>query len=193
MSLGPIPTTAARPSRSGVAEWLTPARGWWLGIALLAVALIYKTFFLQSLWALGGQELLSSAAVYFLSSLVGVAVPLGASFVVASVLAARIRRIGFSSPTAVTIARADEPRLPPRLSPRLAVLVGTAMIVIALIDESLMLVQYLPQQPSIERDIAHLLTPLIAFLLPIGVALIPAGWLLGQLDNRIARRPGKQL
>jgi hypothetical protein len=72
-----------------------------------------------------------------------------------------------------------------------AVLVGTAMIVVALIDESLMLVQYLPQQPSIERDIAHLLTPFLAVLLPTGVALIPAGWLLAQLDNRIARRPGK--
>ena len=187
MALGPIQSTATRSPRSGFAERLTPTRAWWLGLALLAFAMLYNLLFFQVFWMLGGQDLASSAGVVLLGNLAGVAVPLGASFVVASVIAARIRRIPFSSPTAMTIAPAEEPRFPPKPSPRLAVWVGTAMIVVGLINQSFMLVQYLPQQPSIERDIALFVAPFLNYLVPLGTVLIPAAWLLGLLDNRIAR------
>jgi hypothetical protein len=187
MAHDPTHSSTESPETSRVAEWLTPARGWWLGVALLAFALIYSALLLPAIWTIGGPELGVSLSVSILDTLVGIAVPLGASFLVASLVAATIRRFTFSGPAIADPASVNDSRLPPRLSPRRAVLLGVGMIAVGLLDRWLTFAQFVPQQPSIERDIASFLVPFVSLLLPIGVPLIAAGWLLGLLHNRAAR------
>ncbi|GGE90455.1 hypothetical protein [Mycetocola zhadangensis] len=149
----------------------------WLGIVLLVLGTVGANALITGSIALGGQELASSWPIWTLNSVLSLMVPLGAGFVVASIVARAIGEKRFSRQAEST----DESRLPPRLSPRFAVLLGTGLIAIAIVDQNLLFFQYIPDRPGVEQDVLRILAPLLGVLSPVGAALIPGGWLLARV------------
>ncbi|MBG6237863.1 hypothetical protein IWX78_000818 [Mycetocola sp. CAN_C7] len=170
--------------------WLTPRRGFWLGVILAAIGMLGSTVFLTAAFALGGQELASNDAVWTLQIAFGVLVPLGAAFLVASLVAGRIASIGKATGQRANDADGTSSATR-RVSAGAAVAVGCALLVGGLILESpfVQLYQSSGQPPSVETDFLLVVTTLTGLMLPIGVVLVPAGWLLALLD-RIPTVPG---
>lgn len=170
--------------------WLTPRRGWWLGAVLALIGLLVSNLIITVTFALGGQELASSLPVWIVITLGGIAVPLGAAFLVASIVAGQIHRVRATVGAEAT-ASADEPRLPPRLRPRVAIVLGIVFLVVGVALDASM---WQPPQTTgeftpIENDLFSILWFLSALLTPIGVVLIPGGWLLGMLEDGTAPVP----
>lgn len=170
--------------------WLTPRRGWWLGAVLTLVGLLIGNLLVTATFALGGQELASSVFVWVVIALGGIALPLGAAFLVASIVAGQIHRSrAHVAPEGA--ASADEPRLPPRLSSRAALVLGIVFLVAGVTLDASM---WQPPQTTgeftpVENDVLSILWFLSALLTPIGVVLLPGGWLLGILEDRTSVAP----
>ncbi|WP_146188115.1 hypothetical protein [Mycetocola zhujimingii] len=174
-------TMRHRPRR-GIADWLDPGRAFWLGIVLILVG-VYGS------WALtvaggsqGGQELWVSWPVMSLLALLGSSVALGAGFLVAAVVAR-----GVPAPAHVSLGteegtrdERDESRIPPRLSPRVSVLLGLVLILIGVVNQNVYFIQFVPDNPGVERDILSVVLLLVPALPAIGCALVPGGWLLAR-------------
>lgn len=173
--------------------WLTPRRGWWLGAVLALIGLLTGNLVVTAAFALGGQELASSLLVWVVITLGGIALPLGAAFLVASIVAGQIHRVR-AHVAAEAAASADEPRLPPRLSSRVAIVLGIVFLVAGVTLDASM---WQPPQTTgeftpVENDLLSVLWFLSALLTPIGVVLLPGGWLLGMLEDRTAPAPVPQ-
>ncbi len=167
--------------------WLTPRRGWWLGVALTLLGMIGSTLLITAALALGGQELATSLPVWVLLATFGVAVPLGAGFLIAAIVAGRILRFPArterSSPTSEVEV---EGALFPKLSARVALLMGLGLLLAGLIVDVSMLQppQTTGEFPSIENDVLTILVFLSGLLTPIGIVLVPGAWLLGMVESR---------
>ncbi|MFU8947835.1 hypothetical protein ACLRGF_14015 [Mycetocola zhadangensis] len=166
--------------RRGIAGWLDPRRAFWLGVVLIVSGAYGPILLTLATTALGGQDLVTSWPIWSLTYLLVVAQYLGAGFLVAAMVARALeRRLPVA---ALPAAEPEDARVPPRVSPRLATLVGVGLILISLVDQNLHFAQPVPANPGVQRDLSVALVPLLSALAPLGSALVPGGWLLARIE-----------
>lgn len=174
--------TLRHPPRRGIANWLDPLRAFWLGIVLILSGVYGSWAVAVAASSLGGQELAVSWPVLSLLALLNAVIPLGAGFLVAAIVTRVVPappHVSLDTEEGAHDER-DESRLPPRLSPRVSVLLGLVLILIGIVNQNVYFIQFVPDNPGVERDILSVVLPLVSALPAIGCALVPGGWLLAR-------------
>jgi hypothetical protein len=142
------------------------------GMIIILVGVICELFLTAAIGAVGGQEVLNvviNTALYSYLSVVlgsGVLAPLGVGLVVLSVLA---RQIEMGSADVDD----EDPRLPPTLSPRAAVITGSVMVVIGVVLQVELFGWFQEVKQGLVRDfLTFIAGPLRDEILLAGVLLI---------------------
>ncbi|MBC7443767.1 MAG: hypothetical protein H7311_14825 [Ramlibacter sp.] len=166
---------------------MTPVRGFWLGLVLTVLGLAGGALFFNAVLAVGGQSLASSVVVRVVVTVaVSVMLPLGVTFVALSVVARALGRRSVVRAVDPVDPREDIPSMPPLVSSRTAVVTGLVLLVVGLVLQ-LFLAQWTQEIQGDEtflRDfVVYLGPPLDAFILPLGVLLIPCAWILRIIEE----------
>jgi hypothetical protein len=168
---------------------LSATQLFWTGVALIAVGVVIGQYLVGIIFALWGQAAITTGPLpSIISTLEPLLVPLGVVVLACSLIARTIE----SQTTPASHLRAGNRTMPPRLTARQIFWTGVVLVVLGLILAASMDAMYLDLYGSsdlaanLARDLLDFVgVPLRAFMVPLGIALLPSALIVRMLEVRL--------